>query len=128
MSSKKITAGMVAAFLEDRARHHSFDDPPVFYGDLAAHFGLPQVSEAWHTHPLCGIFDELDVEDAKRNRPFRTVLVISKEHSIPGPGFYKTVARLRPQRIQLKTDLDKIKFFSDEMTELLKYYGNRTRQ
>ena len=110
MNAKKVTSGQVAAFLEDRARRLSFDDVPIFYGDLAAHFGLPPVTEAWYTHPLCSIFDDLDIEDAKRGRPFRTVLVVSQEHSIPGPGFFKTVARLCPQRPQPKTDLDKMRF------------------
>lgn len=124
MSSEKITSQMVAAFLEERARNRPFNEAPIFYGDLAAHFELPPVSEAWQTHPLCEIFDELDVDDAKKSRPFRTVLVVSKAHSIPGPGFYKTVARLRPQGNRIRTEPEKMQFFSDEMTRLLKYYGN----
>src|SRR5208282_2727544 len=104
----KVTAKEVAGFLEDRARRFSFHDVPIFYNKLAEHFGFPPVGEAWYTHPLCSIFEDLDVEDAKRGRPFRTVLVVSKEHSIPGPGFYKTVARLCPQNRQPKTDLAKI--------------------
>ena len=124
MSAKKVTSQQVAAFLEDRARNLDFNDVPIFYGDLAAHFGLPSMTEAWSTHPLCGLFEELDVEDAKHGRPFRTVLVVSQERSIPGPGFFKTVARLRPQNKQPKTDIDRIKFFNNEVRSLLKHYGN----
>jgi len=120
----KVTAKEVAAFLEDRARQLSFDDVPIFYADLAAHFGLPPVTEAWHTHPLCGIFDDLDVEDSKRGSPFRTVLVVSQQHSIPGPGFFKTVARLCPQKQQPKTEIAKIRFFNNEVRSLLNHYGN----
>ncbi len=124
--NKKITSKDVGAFLEHRAQHLSFDDVPIFYGDLAAHFKLPPITEAWHTHPLCSIFEELDVEDAKHNQPFRTVLVVSHEHSIPGPGFFKTVAQLCPRNRIPRTDLDKMSFFSDEVQRLLKHYGNAT--
>src|SRR5689334_657605 len=82
-TSEKITAADVAAFLEDRARHLA-GQAPVFYGDVAAHFGLPPVTEAWSAHPLSSIVDELDNEDAKRSRPFRTALVLSEDRSIPG--------------------------------------------
>lgn len=123
--AKRVTSAHVAAFLEQRARDLSYDEAPIFYGDLAAHFGLPPVTEAWFTHPLCSIFEELDVEDAKRSRPFRTVLVVSQEHSIPGPGFFKTVARLCPGKPQLKSDLDRIKFFADELRRLLSCYSSR---
>lgn len=121
--SKKIASVQVAAFLENRARKSNFDDAPIFYGELVARFGLPLITEAWSLHPLCDIFEELDVEDAKRGRPFRTVLVVSQEHSIPGPGFFKMVARLCPQHPQLKTDLDKMRFFNAELKKLLKHYG-----
>ena len=126
--SKKITSKNIAEFLEHRAQHLSFDEAPIFYGDLAAHFKFPSITEAWHTHPLCSIFEELDVEDAKLNRPFRTVLVVSQEHSIPGPGFFKTVARLSTRNLNLKTDLDKMRFFSNEVHRLLEHYGNATGQ
>ncbi|SRR6266568_678963 len=122
MNIKKATSGQVGAFLEDRARDLG-DQAPIYYGDLAAHFGFPAVTEAWSTHPLCSIFDELDVEDAKKGRPFRTVLVISKQHSIPGPGFFKTVARLCPQKPKPKTQSDKAKFFVDELKRLVKHYA-----
>ncbi len=119
---KQVTAGEVASFLEDRARHLG-GQAPVFYSDLASHFGFPPVTEAWFTHPLCGIFEELDVDDAKRGRPFRTALVVSKEHSIPGPGFFKAVTKLCPKKPQPKSDLDKMKFYVDEVNRLLQYYG-----
>ena len=120
--AKKITSGEVAAFLEDRARRLD-GQAPIFYGDLAAHFGLPPVTEAWFTHPLCGIFEDLDVEDAKRGTPFRTALVISKEHSIPGPGFFKAIAKLCPKRKQPKTDFERIQFYTDEVNRLLRHYA-----
>ena len=92
--SKKITSKNIAEFLEHRAQHLSFDDAPIFYGDLAAHFKFPSITEAWHTHPLCSIFEELDIEDAKRNRPFRTVLVVSQELAFPGPDFSRRLLDL----------------------------------
>jgi len=122
MIIKKIRSGQVGAFLKARARDLG-NQAPIYYGDLAAHFGFPPITKAWSMHPLCSIFDDLDVEDAKKGRPFRTVLVVSKKHSIPGPGFFKTVARLCPQKPKPKTQSDKANLFLDELKRLVKHYA-----
>jgi|SRR6267142_1910974 len=121
--AKAVTAGQIGTYLEASARAQT----TVFYGDLAAHFALPPVTEAWMSHPLSGMFDELDIDDAKKARPFRTALVISKEHNMPGPGFFKTVARLCPKRPQPKTDMARMKMYVAEVTNLFQFYGNTSR-
>jgi hypothetical protein len=81
----------IASFLEDSAKTRT----PIFYSDLSRKFGLPPVTDAWTSHPLRAIFGELDLEDQEQNRPFRTALVIAKETSIPGNGFFTAHHDLR---------------------------------
>lgn len=122
-TEKTVGHKQVGAFLEERVRRLG-GSSPIFYGDLAAHLSLPPVTDAWFTHPLCGIFEQLDVEDAKLVRPFRTALVISRERNMPGEGFFKTFLRLHPHVRPPKTDLDKMKLYVAELNRVLSHYGN----
>ena len=121
----KQTVGpkQVGAFLEERVRRLG-DDAPIFYGELAAHLSLPPVTDAWFTHPLCSIFEQLDIEDAKLGRPFRTALVISRERSMPGDGFFKTYLQLHPNVRPPKNDHDKMRLYLDELNGVIAHYKN----
>src|SRR5450755_1428340 len=93
----------VETFLEEVAASGN----PINYGDVNARFpDLPPLTGAWLAHPLCGIFDELDVQDAAAKRPFRTAMVIAKERNMPGPGFFKTLSRLRNRQILKSEELE----------------------
>ena len=81
-----VTAKEIGRFLESRVRASGIE-AVIFYNELASHFDLPEVDERWQQHPLCKIFDDLDNEDAKNKRPFRTVLVVSRDKGRPGQGF-----------------------------------------
>ncbi len=109
----------IGPFLEERARQGS----PIFYNDLATLFGLPPVGEAWLAHPLCELFGSLDTQDHASGRPFRTALVVSREKSIPGEGFFKTLNALRGTRYPLRDDLEKIRLWKEEFDRLIAFYS-----
>jgi hypothetical protein len=117
----KVGARQVGEFLEERVRRLG-ENAPIFYGDLANHLSLPPVTNAWSEHPLCAIFDQLDEDDAKHNRPFRTALVISRERNMPGEGFFKTYLRLHSQIQPPKTEAAKMRLYVDELNRLLIHY------
>ncbi len=122
MIAKKVTSGEVAAFLKDRACHSAYDKVPIYYGDLAKHFGFEPPTAAWAAHPFCNIFDEIDTADFKNGRPFLTALVISKVHNIPGPSFFKTLARLNPQKPVPSSEHARTKLYISELRKLLNHY------
>jgi hypothetical protein len=125
-ASQEINFRDIGDFLEDRARSLG-EDAPLFYSDLAAHFGLPPITDAWFTHPLSGMFEQLDQEDEQLARPFRTALVISKERSIPGEGFFKALVRIRGLRPPPRTEHDKMRLYLSELSNLLKHYGHSNK-
>src|ERR1035437_937133 len=97
-----VNVGEVGTFLEGIAASGN----PITYGDVIARFpDLSPLTGAWLSHPLCGIFDELDVQDAAAKRPFRTAMVIAKERNMPGPGFFRTLSRLRNLQILKSEEL-----------------------
>jgi hypothetical protein len=65
------------------------------YGAIAQAFGLRDFDGAWASHPLSEIFEVLDRQDAKANRPFRTSVVIGINSNAPGPGLYEAMQRLK---------------------------------
>ena len=95
----------IGPFLEERARQGA----PIFYNDLAKPFGLPPVTEAWFSHPLCNVFATLDDADQAKGRPFRTALVVSRERGIPGEGFFKTLAELRGTPYPIRNEVGKLR-------------------
>jgi hypothetical protein len=110
----------IAAFLEERARAAA----PIFYNELAKEFALPPVAEYWTAHPLSEIFGRLDHEDHENHRPFRTALVIAKETSIPGIGFFKTLQELRGMRIP-KDELKRMVLWKQEFDRLVEFYKSK---
>lgn len=96
-------ADQIGEFLEAQARKNC----PLTYGQLLEAFpDLPPLTGAWLSHPLCDIFGQLDAQDHAAGRPFRTVLVFAKETSIPGQGFFDTLARYRKQKIAKSQQID----------------------
>jgi len=110
----------VADFLEAKARADEF----VYYGDLAAKFGLPPMSGNFSAHPFHKMFDDFDRQDHAGGRPFRTALVISKEKNMPGDGFFKTLAELRGIDIP-KADVGRMTVWITEIGKLRHYYSKK---
>ena len=81
-----VTAAEVGRYLEEVLRRPRKDT--VTYTEVAEKFHLGPINGMWSAHPLCQIFDELDQEDARARRPFRTSVVISKSLNQPGEGFF----------------------------------------
>lgn len=110
------TSKDVGQFLEQQARARK----PVTYGTVVARF--PEVGKLtgnWKSHPLCDIFGELDGEDHRNNRPFRTALVFGKESNRPGHGFYSTLERLRGTTI---LEQEQVKVWTKELDAVFEYY------
>ncbi len=122
-NQQTIGPKQVGALLEELVRKLG-GNAYIYYGDLAAQLSLPPITDAWFTHPLCNIFEQMDVEDANLGRPLRTVLVISRERKMPGEGFFKTYLQLHPHVRPPKTDLEKMKLYIDELNRVSSYYGN----
>src|SRR5258708_3202027 len=106
----QIGPKQVGAFLEDRVRRLG-DSAPIFYNDLASQLSLPPVTDAWFAHPLCKIFGELDSQEARLGRPFRTALVISRERNMPGEGFFKAYLEFHPSISRPKAEHDKMRLY-----------------
>lgn len=110
-------AERVARYLESRVTKRGVNGV-VFYNKLASNLGFPPVTEAWTSHPLSAIFDEIDNEDHARGAPFRTALVISEATKYPGAGFFKMMLRLRfPNRSNL-SDQERMTLFLAEAQAL----------
>ncbi len=107
----------VGRFLEDQAKLGT----PITYTDVIRKFpDLPPLTAAWRSHPLCGIFGELDDEDNVKRRPFRTALVFAKETGRPGQGFFDTMTNLRGKTI-LKSEQDQV--WTGELKALIAHYA-----
>jgi len=76
-------AQKVAEYLEDRVRRLGVEGV-VTYGKLASHFGFPEITDAWRSHPLSQILEELDDDDSYNKRPFRTALIVKRGYVIRG--------------------------------------------
>jgi hypothetical protein len=110
------TANQVGKFLESQARKNC----PVTYAQVLEQFpDLPPLTGAWLSHPLCELFGQLDAQDHGAGRPFRTALVYAKETSIPGQGFFDTLAKYRNQRIGKG---QQIEVWDKEMKAVKAYY------
>jgi hypothetical protein len=93
---------------------------PIFYQQVVNEFpDLPPLTGNWKSHPLCSIFGDLDSEDHRKDRPFRTAIVCTKENGRPGPGFFEEASRLRSRTI-LKADQDE--FWITEFNAVCAYY------
>lgn len=105
----------IGLFLEERARNRR----TVYYSEVVDRFGLPPLDGAWLSHPLSGIFEVLDQEDARNHRPFRSVVVISRQRNMPGDGFFEALGRLRG--IQTSNEQQRLEAFSRELTATFDY-------
>lgn len=76
---------------------------------------LPSLDGAWSSHPLSKIFETLDQEDALKNRPFRTSVVVKKDknNQMPGDGFFEALNRLK--KISSTTAADKQRVWVAEL-------------
>jgi hypothetical protein len=113
----ETTIKQVGQYLEEQAKLGE----PITYSQVIKRFpDLPPLTAAWRSHPLCGIFGELDDEDNIKKRPFRTALVYAKETGRPGQGFFDTVTRMRNEPI-LKSEQDKV--WTEELKALIEHYA-----
>ena len=92
----------IGKHLEKLAKKHM----TCYYSDITAKFGLPFLDGAWDSHDLSKIFEILDQEDADKNRPFRTSVVISKEFNKPGPGYFAAMSRFKSKHTSTETQRD----------------------
>lgn len=110
----------VGAFLEEVAATGN----PISYSDVVRRFpDLPPLNGAWSSHPLCQLFGELDRQDHRAGRPFRTAMVIAREKNIPGDGFFKTLAELRGTAV-LKAEQEKV--WLAELQKVIARYATKT--
>jgi hypothetical protein len=114
-------ANRIAEFLESRIRAKGMNGI-IYYNQIARQFRMPRVTEAWYRHPLSGIFDEIDNDDHKKDKPFKTAIVISERKKYPGDGFFKMVLKLRYPNKAKFTENEKMKIYSDELVALEKMY------
>ena len=106
----------VGKYLEQQAKLGA----PITYTDVVRSFpDLPPLTGAWRSHPLCTIFGDLDIEDDRNKRPFRTALVYAKETGTPGDGFFEMIETLRGVSI---TKSQKDKVWTDELKALIDLY------
>lgn len=89
-----IDPSLVGVFLEEKLKRKQTTN----YGAIASRFGLPDLHGAWSDHPLSGLFEILDQQDANANRPFRTSAVVGLNSNTPGPGFFEALERLKGVR------------------------------
>ena len=92
----------------------------ITYGALVNALGLPLMDGAWAAHPLSKIFETLDQEDAKAQRPFRTTVVVKESDQTPGGGYYEALDRLKG--IQARNALRKLEVFTRELKALYALY------
>lgn len=112
----------VGRFLQERIRTHG-REAVIFYGDVASHFNLEPITNAWPEHPLCKIFEKLDLEDFQFRRPLRTTIVISKDQNMPGGGFFKMFLKLNPNVRAPITELEKMKLYLEELNKLVEFWS-----
>lgn len=105
----KANPQTIGAFLEQKAS----EQKTVFYSELAVHFNLPPMDGAWPAHPLSNYFDVLDQEDAVAKRPFRTAVVITREHGVPGNGFFQSLGKYKG--IRASNNQEKLEVFANEL-------------
>jgi hypothetical protein len=114
----QTTVKDIAEYLEAQAKLKA----PVTYSDVVRKFpDLPPLGPHWKSHPLCFIFGELDDEDHRKGRPFRTALVYAKETTRPGQGFFDTITALRNKPID-KGQHDKV--WTDELNAVFAHYNS----
>lgn len=116
-------AKAVGDYLEALARKRGIN-AVLTYTQLARHFQMPELTDAWLSHPLAKIFDELDDDDHLHQRPFRTVLVYAEGLSTPGDGFFEMLRRLRfPSKATLfRNESEKLKIYTGELQALASFY------
>jgi hypothetical protein len=112
-----VTLPVLANYLQGKATAGR----PVHYIDVTEHFHLPRPDVTWRRHILCGMFAQLDQEDANANRPFRTAIVTRKDTNVPGKGFFVSLFNLRqipiPETLPTKKGVHQ-----NEMDALVQYY------
>ncbi len=83
----------IGTFLESAAKAKRL----ITYQEVVNKFSLPPLEGNWNTHPLSKSFETLDQEDATKNRPFRTSVVVRKDknNQMPGMGFFEALERLK---------------------------------
>lgn len=112
----------IGRFLEQQLREKGID-AVMTYGELLEVFSdIPEFNGAWLSHPLCDMFEQLDVEDASFGRPFRTSVVVSQNDRIPGAGFFKMYLKFRDPKAKIRTDIDRITVHQRELRAVAAHY------
>lgn len=114
----------IGGYLELQARKPQ-SQALVFYGALLESYDLPPFDGAWNAHPLSEIFGNLDLEDLRLNRPFRTSLVVNQRTCRPGNGFFEYSKQLGKYKGDLKDAISKDIYWGNEFENLLAYWKGK---
>lgn len=101
----------IGSFLEEIAKAKKL----VTYQEVVDRFQLPPLQGNWNSHPLSQAFEALDQEDASKQRPFRTAVVVRKDKSnqMPGNGFFEALERLKS--VPCRNAIDRQKVWVSEL-------------
>jgi len=111
------TIQQVIDYLVEQARANK----PVTYSQLCHHFGIPAPQGDFANHPLRDIFDTIDQEDARQNRPFLTTLVYAANLNMPGQGYFGAQANYAGKNVPNNNE-GKLKFWAEELAALDRYW------
>ena len=110
------TVNVIGQYLESIARQSQI----VTYGQLVQRFDLPPLDGAWAAHPLAQIFDLIDQQDAKAERPFRTSVVVGQGSNMPGAGFFEALERFKGIEVNSNPD-DRLAIWMSELNSAYAY-------
>lgn len=86
-------------------------DLPIYYSDLTRR--IQSISFGPHDAGFHHLLGQISVEEAEAGRGMLSVLVVTKENGMPGPGFFDLAQRLG------RDVKDKVRCWSDETNAVL---------
>lgn len=104
----------IGTVLAETAKKHK----TINYSTLCNMFALPPMDGLWNGHPLSEIIEQVDLEDAQKNRPFRSSVLVTKEHHKPGQGLFEALERMKGIK-NVKKEHEKI--WMDELAAAYAY-------
>ena len=102
----------VYAYLKKYARNQR----TVTYGDIAPLADLDMQNPA-HREALSGILGEISQHEHENDRPMLSAIVVSKDSSMPGKGFFDLARALGVYHG------DDLTFFSDELKRVYRQWS-----
>lgn len=115
MNSITITFEQVASGLEATAAAGK----TVAYNDFADEVGLPRPNNLFSNSAMKAYFEQIDADDAREHRPFRTAVVVTKKTGRPGRGFFDSLQTHRGDCIPEESQTE---IWRAEIDNLFDYY------